>query len=117
MSTGTLRSSGIRVAAERWARTAVPAAIEAGTRELEELYRDAHARWPVATGRSRAALRLVFRRDASQASGKLVDTAPYVTDIRARKLGGRSPWTELVVLPWRGRRLPALLRRLRGRAR
>ena len=61
--------------------------------------------WPVRTGRSRAGLEhhLTVASDHTTVRGTITDAVEYSRYIKARKLGGKSAFVELLRLPMRER--------------
>lgn len=95
----------VLAAAERMA----PAVVRAWDRHLSRLAFDAWRKWPVATGLSRALIRLEYLAAGEQYVGRVVSAAPYTYFIDGH------PHRKLIAVPGKGL-APALGREVLGAA-
>ena len=88
-------------------QAAIQAAQAAALAELRERLADgagdvlagAQAAWPVKSGRSRDGLGLTATRARHGIDIEIGGAVEYTDDIVQRRLGGRRPWSALVVVP------------------
>lgn len=82
----------------------VPATTKALNEHVGGLYEEARADWPIKSGYSRDSLEkgLIVERD--RIVFFIRNDSGYARFIKARNLGGRRPWTKLVISPSRKRR-------------
>lgn len=72
---------------------------------IAEVYDEARQQWPVRTGRSRDGLQrhVTIAPDGARIVGSITNDVDYSRFIKARKLGGRSAFVELLRKPLRRR--------------
>lgn len=72
---------------------------------LDAAFDAAVSAWPVKTGRSKAGLTKQVRIEGDKTSilGTITDAVPYAKYIKARKLGGKSAFVELLRKPMKER--------------
>lgn len=72
---------------------------------IDDLHADAVAKWPVKTGRSKAALQAltVVSPDHASVRGTITNNVKYARYIMAKNLGGKNAFVELLRKPLRAR--------------
>jgi len=72
---------------------------------LDDVFESAESSWPVKTGRSKAGLRKQVRIEQGGGAivGSITDAIPYAKYIKAKKLGGKSAFVELLRKPMQER--------------
>lgn len=79
----------------------VPGLVNRVEATAQGIYRGAFDRWPVRTGRSRAALAWEVRLapDLSSIRARVSNSAPYAKYVPVRSLGGKNAFVELLRKP------------------
>lgn len=82
-----------------------PGLLPAVETAIDDLHADAYAAWPVKTGRSKEALEHLtsVSPDNKVIRGTITDDVPYARFIKAKSLGGKSAFVELLRKPLRER--------------
>ena len=81
-----------------------PATVRAMDEHVGGLHEDAEGQWPVKTGYSRAQLSYGIVVERDRIIAYIRNTSGYARFIKARNLGGKRPWTQLVLGPSKKRR-------------